>query len=175
MFKKITIAFLALPLIFTSCSKDDSVTPDSFVGTYDFQKVELNVDGNKIELPTDLSTKELVFKEDGTFTTPDDLDFFEGTYTYDASAKTITFKDTYDGVEYTDVLSVESKDGVITLKTKGSAFDDDFDFEKATIAEELIFFSLFTLDEESAAVKAFSEKIGDNPKAFSLEFTIKKK
>ncbi|MCP9769610.1 hypothetical protein EGI22_17035 [Lacihabitans sp. LS3-19] len=175
MFKKISIAFLALPLIFTSCSKDDSVNPDSFVGTYEFQKVELNVDGNKIELPADLSTKDLVFNEDGSFSTPDDLDFFAGAYTYDGAAKTITFKDTYDGVEYTDVLNVESSNGVFTLKTKSSTFDDNFDFENATIAEELIFFSLFALDEESAAVKAFSEKIGENPKDFSLEFTIKKK
>jgi hypothetical protein len=175
MYKKITIAFLALPFIFTSCSDDDSVTPDSFVGTYEFQKVELNVDGNKLEIPTKLSTKDLVFKNDGTFTTPDDLAFFEGTYTYDDAAKTITFEDTFDGVTYKDDVKVESNNGVLTLKTKSSTFDEDFDLDKSTIAEELIFVSLFSLDEESAAVKAFSKKIGDNPKDFSLEFTIKKK
>lgn len=178
--KKLSI-FVSLLFItlFSSCSEEDIISPvENFAGEYELQKIELIVDGNSLILPFELSDKNFSFKADGSFTYPEDILFYEGKYEYSSKDKTITFSDDDPEYAYKSVLTVEKTDNNYTLKSKTEDLSlDIFGDSEMTYDQEIGMFTLFMLEEyiEEPTVAKFADKIGENPKKFSLNYYLKKK
>lgn len=178
--KKLTILTL---LVFTSivfsCKEESIIVPGStFAGDYELQKIELIVDGNSLILPFELTDNNFSFKNDGTFSYPEDILFYEGKYEYSSKDKTITFSDDDPEYAYKSVLSVEIKDKDYTIKSKTEDLSlDIFGDSEKTYDQEIGMFIIFMLEDyiEEPAVAKFIDKIGDNPKKFSVNYYLKKK
>lgn len=177
MLKKVLLPLLIIPAFIFSCSKSDDVTPEASIeGTYKLEKLELVVDGNALSIPSSSLNSTVKFKSDGTVELDDNIDFFDGKYTYDASSSKVSFEDDFDP---TDVIKStvdleKTSNGKYVFKTAKVSFDETLDLNNTSLEQELIFFSLFEIDEESADYKAFAAKVGANPKDYSLHYTFAK-
>jgi hypothetical protein len=177
MLKKVLLPLLIIPAFIFSCSKSDDVVPvASLEGTYKLEKLELVVDGNALSIPSSSLNSSVKFKSDGTVEVDDELVFFEGKYTYDATTSKVSFEDDFDpkDVIKSTVDIEKTSEGKYIFKTAKVSFDETIDLNNTTLEQELIFFSLFEIDEESATYKAFATKVGANPKDYSLHYTFAK-
>lgn len=178
MFRKVLLPVLLLPFLFVSCDKtEQEVVPAlSIVGNYEFQKVEINVDGHKLEIPNEFESREAKFNEDGTFLMPDGLEFFDGKYKYDDSKRIITFGEP-ERVDYqfNSICKVSLAGSEVIFETQGMSLTD---IENATIITPesfLLMFALLKLDTNDSAYQAWEAKVGNNPQKFSLVYSLKKK
>lgn len=169
---------LLLPILFISCDKtENEVTPGfTIVGEYEFQKAEINVDGNKLEIPNSVENRIAKFNADGSFTVPDGLEFFDGKYKYDDSKKQITFGEPeIANYQFNSVCKVVSEGTEVKLETMGLSLSDLENSSTVTPESFLLMFALLKLDTENQAYRAWEAKIGDSPQKFSLVYTFKKK
>lgn len=178
MFRKVLLPVLLLPVLFISCDKTEKEVAPSFsiVGEYDFQKVEINVDGNKLEVPNTVETRSSKFNADGSFSVPDGLEFFDGKYKYDDAKKQIVFGEPeISNYQFNSTCKVTSEGTEVKLETMGLSLDDIQNASTITPESFLLMFALLKLDTDNAAYREWEAKIGDNPKKFSLVYSFKKK
>lgn len=168
MLRKILPIFLFTAFALSSCSdsKKEDITPESIIGTWSVQGIDINVNGTLVPV-TEASLSDAEFNmytytlnEDGTFAIFDGTDTYSGTYEYSSADNTINMTDE----DYTSHYTVNLTGNSMELETR--KIDLNADYENDPEADEIYFAAIFLLwDQDVPAV--------DNETATELSYIMK--
>lgn len=167
MLRKITPVLFLFTVLFSSCSKDEDVSPAGIEGKWSMAGIDLVVDAKVYPVSAQglednyYTNSTYEFNSDGTYVFTDfEEDSFGGTYNYDAAANTLKIEE--DGENITYLVQVDGSNLVLSSPAI------DVNKEETTDEEDFWLFSFFFLSFDQ------EDTIDGEGDAISIDFKFTK-